>query len=83
MLRPTAKEVYPQSGHRLRIVFDNGEVRVFDVTPYIRGEWYGHLSDESYFRAVKPDGFTVVWPEGQDICPDELYTCSVAASQAS
>ena len=33
----------------------------------------GMLEDENYFRQVSTDGFTVVWPEGQDICPDELY----------
>ncbi len=37
---------------------------------------YGMLKDMSYFRRVSTDGFTVVWPEGQDICPDELYECS-------
>ena len=37
------------------------------------------LADEAYFRGVKTDGFTVVWPNGQDLCPDELYTMSVSA----
>ena len=80
MLRPTAKEVFPQKDYLLRIVFDNGEVRVFDVKPYIQGEWYGRLADEAYFRAAKPDGFTVVWPDGQDLCPDELYEMSEKVS---
>ena len=80
MLRPTAKEVYPQKDYTLRIVFDNDEVRVFNVKPYIRGEWYGRLEDEAYFRAAKTDGFTVVWPDGQDLCPDELYEMSEKVS---
>ena len=80
MLRPTAKEVYPQQDYTLRIVFDNDEVRVFNVKPYIRGEWYGRLEDEAYFRAAKTDGFTVVWPDGQDLCPDELYEMSEKVS---
>ena len=73
MLRPTAKEVYPETDYQLKIVFDNGEIKRFDVKPYIKGEWYGRLADQNYFRTVKPDGFTVVWPDGQDLCPDELY----------
>jgi hypothetical protein len=32
-----------------------------------KGSWYGMLKDENYFRRVSTDGFTVVWPEGQDI----------------
>ncbi len=78
MLRPTAIEVYPEQDFTLKVVFDNGETRHFDVKPYIRGEWYGQLANEAYFRAVKTDGFTVVWPEGQDLCPDELYMMSVS-----
>ena len=41
-----------------------------------RNEWYGELGEPDYFRQVKTDGFTVVWPHGQDICPDELYDLS-------
>ena len=26
-----------------------------------------------YFKRVSTDGFTVVWPDGQDLCPDEIY----------
>jgi len=30
-----------------------------------------------YFSAVSTDGYTVVWPDGQDFCPVELYALSV------
>lgn len=47
--------------------------KCFDVEPYIKGEWYGKLRSYEYFKQVSTDGFTVVWPDGQDICSDELY----------
>ena len=76
MLRPTAKRVIPKDNYMLDIEFDNGERREFDVKPYIQGAWYEELKDVNYFNRVKTDGYTVVWPGGQDICPDELYEFS-------
>lgn len=76
MLRPTATSVCAENNYILSITFDNGETKKFDVKPYIKGDWYGKLSDEQYFKRVKTDGFTVVWPDGQDICPDDLYKLS-------
>lgn len=76
MLRPTAVSVVPQDNYILSIKFDNGEKKFFDVKPYIKGDWYGQLKNVMYFNAVTTDGYTVVWPEGQDICPDELYAFS-------
>ncbi|MCD8192291.1 MAG: DUF2442 domain-containing protein [Oscillospiraceae bacterium] len=73
MLRPTAVNVKTLDDYFLQVSFDNGEQKIFDVKPYITGSWYGELLDKSYFSAAKADGFTVVWPNGQDICPDELY----------
>ena len=78
MLRPTAVNVVAEPDYRLKVEFDNGEIKHFDVKPYIRGEWYGQLADEAYFHAVKTDGYTVCWPDGQDLCPDELYELSVS-----
>lgn len=78
MLRPTAKNVVAKDDYMLDIEFDNGEKKEFDVKPYIKGDWYGKLQDVSYFKAVEADGFTVAWPDGQDICPDELYQMSIA-----
>jgi hypothetical protein len=68
--------VIPLENYILQIKFDNGEEKVFDVKPYIRGSWYDRLGDAGYFKTAMVDGFTVVWPEGQDLCPDELYEMS-------
>ena len=73
MLRPTAINVTVLKDYTLKVVFDNKEIRIFDVKPYIKGSWYSKLKDISYFSMAKPDSFTVCWPDGQDICPDELY----------
>ena len=79
MLRPTAKCVVPETDFCLRILFDNGEEKRFDVKPYIRGDWYSALADEQYFRQVRANGFSVEWPDGQDLCPDALYCDSTPA----
>ena len=75
MLRPTA--VKTKEDYLIEVTFDNGEIKVFDVKPYIKGAWYGQLEDINYFNSATTDGYTVVWPNGQDLCPDELYKLSV------
>ena len=55
------------------IEFDNGEKKLFDVKPYIKGSWFGKLKNESYFKTVKVNGYNIEWLDGQDICPDDLY----------
>ena len=67
----------PLSGYRLEIHYDNGEIRIFDVTPYIKGNWFGKLKEPRAFASVKPCGDTVEWAGGQDIAPHELYELSV------
>ncbi|MBQ7972416.1 MAG: DUF2442 domain-containing protein [Lachnospiraceae bacterium] len=50
-----------------------------DVKPYIQGGFYEQLKNEGYFQTVKVNGFSVEWPNEQDLCPDELYECSIKA----
>lgn len=71
-------EVKPLDNYRLLLFYENGEQRIFDVTPYITGSWYGKLKDLSVFRTVHVSGKTVEWADGQDIAPHELYELSVA-----
>lgn len=76
MLRPKVVEVKPLDDYRLFLAFDTGEKRIFDVKPYISGDWYGKLTDPVIFSTVHIEGNTVAWAEGQDIAPHELYDFS-------
>ena len=73
MLYPKAIRVIPLPEYRLESHFDNGECRLFDVKPYLHGEWFLQLLDVNVFNQVKIDGLSVSWPDGQDIAPDCLY----------
>ena len=75
-MRPTAIKVTPKDNFRLFVVFDSGESGTFDVSPLISGSWYGELNDKDYFEQVRINGISVEWPNGQDICPDDLYYLS-------
>lgn len=80
MNEPKIKRVTALEGMRLCLEYENGEVRLFDVTPYAMGTWFGALKDARYFRTVHvlPDGSGIEWQDGQDIAPHELYDCSIA-----
>jgi hypothetical protein len=79
MLQPKIVELQTLVDYKLKIRYETGEERVFDVSPYIRGDWYGRLKDPSYFSTVRIilGGVGIEWPEGQDIAPHELYNAGV------
>jgi hypothetical protein len=56
--------------------FEDGEVRVIDLEPYLWGEMFAPLvNDYELFKAVTvdPEAATIVWPNGADISPRTLY----------
>ena len=81
MLQPNLKSVSPLAQYSLRLEYETGEIKIFDVSPYITGSWYGELRDAAYFRTVHllPGGVGIEWNNGQDIAPHELYECSLPA----
>lgn len=75
MLQPKLKKVEPVLPLKLRLFYETGEVKMFDVAPYVSGPWFGELKDDAYFRTVQmlPGGIGIEWRNGQDIAPHELY----------
>ncbi len=74
--------VKPLQEYKLSIIFAPNEHRIFDVAPYIKGDWMGMLRDEQYFNqvSIEPEfQDTVIWPDEQDIAPHELDELSVPA----
>lgn len=78
MLCPRPISVIAMDNYKLFIKFDNGEDRIFDVSPYLFGEWFGALKDKEEFKSVHITNRHVTWRGGQDIAPHELYENSVS-----
>ncbi len=76
-MAPMAIKVKPLQNYRLLVEFDNGEARVYDAAPLIRGDWFGQLRNVDLFNTVHIAGISVEWAEGQDVCPDDLYYNSI------
>lgn len=67
------KSVEPLPGHRLKLLFANGETRIFDVTPYRDKGIFKQLREENYFRQVRAAFGSVQWPNEQDFSHDTLF----------
>lgn len=75
-MRPKAIDVKPLKNYMIEVVFDNGEIKIFDVKPYLKFKLFEELEDENKFKKVKIAGLSIEWENGADICPDELYNNS-------
>lgn len=68
--------VQAQPGYRLIIQFENGELRRFDMSPYMdQKPWLKLKGSPLFYRARVAYG-TVVWPGEIDIDPETLYELS-------
>lgn len=82
MLQPNILSVITLHDYRLLLTYETGEKKIFDVKPYINGEWYSELLDVHYFKTVHVigNGYGIEWDNGQDIAPHELYELSISVN---
>jgi hypothetical protein len=75
---PRVVVVRPLEPYRLELTFDEGTVGVVDLEGWLIGAGgvFAPLEDRAFFQQVRlcPDGGTVEWPNGVDLCPDVLYS---------
>lgn len=57
----------------LLIEFENGEKRIFDMSPYMDKQPFVQLKGSPLFAMASVDYGTVVWPGNIDIAPEALY----------
>ncbi|MDO9080546.1 MAG: DUF2442 domain-containing protein [Desulfuromonadales bacterium] len=69
--------VVPREDYQLEIEFSTGEVRLFDVRPYLDKGVFSQLKDRALFTRAFVAFDTVCWPNELDISPETLYIQSV------
>ena len=80
-MNPRVKAVKPKPDYTLKLTFTNGEVRVFDVKPYLTTGIFRALRNVKMFNTVRPVLGSIQWENEADLCPDTLYERSVPASR--
>lgn len=70
--------VQPSADYQLILTFANGEVRQFDMKPYLELGIFKELKKLSLFNTVKVSFDTVEWDNEADMDPEILYTESKA-----
>jgi hypothetical protein len=83
-MTPQVIGVEPQAEHKVLLTFDNREVRIFDMQPYInRSSFFKQLEDEEYFKTVRVSLGSIQWKNEQDLSPHTLYSKSKLISSLS
>ena len=67
-----------QKDYNLRLVFENREVRHFEMLPFLNKKPFDRLKDIKKFNLVKIEYGTLLWPDNIDIAPETLYEYSSA-----
>lgn len=72
-MNPKAKNIIYKSPYNLIVTFANGEVKIFDLKPYLKYPVYQELKNESFCSKAKVQNGIVVWNDEIDLDPDRLY----------
>ncbi len=72
-MNPAVKSVEALPDYQLKLLFANGETRIFDVRPYLDKGIFRQLREETYFRQVRTAFGSVQWPNEQDFSHDTLF----------
>ena len=72
-MNPRVTNVKPNPDYTITLTFTNGEIKIFDIKPYLNIGIFRELKNISLFNSVKLFLGSVQWKNGQDFCPDTLY----------
>jgi hypothetical protein len=60
---------------KLRVTFDDGEMREIDMSDDLWGPVFEPLRDPDRFAEVRVEGGSIEWPTGADLDPVVIYDC--------
>ena len=66
--------VEPLPDYHLKLTFKNGEIRLFDMNPYLHLGIFKELKDAVMFNTVRVSFDTIEWENGADLDPEILFT---------
>jgi len=82
---PRVTAVAPLDHGTLRVTFENGIVKFYDVKPLFSLAMFKPLEDEAVFRqvVVEPGGYAVSWGTIADVSEYELWEAGVPMTESS
>ncbi len=66
--------VQPTSNYQLILTFANGEIKQFDMKPYLQIGIFYELNDIAMFNTVRVSFDSIEWDNEADLDPEILYT---------
>jgi len=72
-MNPYVRSIKPQEDYRLLLAFENGEMRVFDLKPYLEKPVFKRLENIALFKTARVVSGSVEWQGEVDLSYDTLY----------
>ncbi len=69
----SVRKVEVISPYTLKLWFEDGCIKTYDMTPLLGLRCFTKLKNEQVFRKARPFGGSVIWDDDTDIAPEELY----------
>ncbi len=63
--------------YKLLVTFENGENRIFDMSPYLNIGKFVELKNKSLFKSVRVNFDSIEWGNRLDLDPEFLYQKSI------
>jgi hypothetical protein len=72
-----------ESDYKLRIGFEDGNVKIVDLADHLEGEIFTPLKSLKLFKTARldPELDTIVWDNGADMSPDFLYSTGTPVAE--
>ena len=78
-MNPSVEKVEPLDNYKLKLFFTNGDLKIFDVSPYLDKGIFHELKDDNYFKQARVVSGAVEWPHEQDFSNDTLFLLGVVS----
>ena len=82
-MNPYVKQVKALPDYRLELTFENGEVKIFDATPFLERGDFIRLKDPVLFKTVRMVAGSIEWLGGLDFSYDTMYLLGRPANKPS
>lgn len=67
------------SDYKLLVTFSDGNRKIVNLEPYLKGEVFGELLDKEKFVQYGLTRVSIEWANGADLAPEFLYEIGTVA----